>query len=331
MNGTLQNISVSRDVRRYAGATGHDLHIDGPLSNLTIGYRPDGLIADQIYPSVPVQKESDIYYVWDKATMLRVNNAQRARGTAANEIHFSVSSAGYQVKNYAFAVPLPLEDIANADAALRLRDSAAFFATDQLGLAYEDRVAQLLINTSNMGSSTTLTGDGWKDHTGSNPIEDFYAGRDSIRSTTGKLPNTWIFSDRAYTRFCRHPEVINFIRGTGDNTGGGPVKDTQIAAAFGVDRVLVGRGIKALGDEDTPATYTDIWSTAAILLYVAPRPDIMTPSHGYTFTWNPAGFPGNMAVERYVITDRKVEKVEVHQFQDEKVVASELGYLIVGC
>ncbi len=37
----------------------------------------------------------------------------------------------------------------------------------------------------------------------------------------------------------------------------------------------------------------------------------------------------HMAVERYNVTDRKIEKIETHMYQDEKVVATELGYLIV--
>ena len=38
--------------------------------------------------------------------------------------------------------------------------------------------------------------------------------------------------------------------------------------------------------------------------------------------------PGPFAVERYDIRPEKVEAIEVHHWQDEKVTATELGYLI---
>ena len=63
-------------IRIHAGDTGRDLHIDTPLTNLTIGYRPVGLIADQIYPIVPVTKQNDFYYVWPRQEWLRVRNAE---------------------------------------------------------------------------------------------------------------------------------------------------------------------------------------------------------------------------------------------------------------
>ena len=55
----------------------------------------------------------------------------------------------------------------------------------------------------------------------------------------------------------------------------------------------------------------------------------MEPSHGYTFWWQPEGFPGRSATERRRDDNSKVEVVETHQFQAEQVTAAEFGYLIV--
>ena len=41
-------------------ATSRDMHIDVALSNMAIGYRPEGFIADMIFPLVQVQKQSDL-------------------------------------------------------------------------------------------------------------------------------------------------------------------------------------------------------------------------------------------------------------------------------
>ena len=124
--------------------------------------------------------------------------------------------------------------------------------------------------------------------------------------------------------------MIKYIRGAGDNIGGGSVTEQQVKNAFRLDQVLVGEGVRNTAGEDAPGTYIDVWSTSAILLYVAPTPGLMEPSHGYTFWWQPEGFPGRFATERRRDDNVKAEIVETHTFQDEQVTSVPLGFLIVG-
>lgn len=315
-------------VKSYAGATGRDLRIDAPLSNISIGYRPRNLIAPLVYPEVPVVNQSGVYFVWNRAEMLRAPDTQRAPGTRARRIGLNVSSSTFFALNRALAAEIPYEDISNADAALRIRESAANRIVDGLNLDWERRLATTLTTTTNMGSSTSLA-NRWDDHVNGAPIEDLMAGFESIRSVTGYDPNVGLFSGSAWRRFMRHPDVVRYIRGAGDNVGGGGVTEQQVANALGLDRVLVGRAIMNTADEDAPGTFQDVWSTAAILLYVTGNPGLMEPTHGYTFLWQPEGFPGRLATERRRDDDIKAEVVETHIFQDERVTASELGYLIV--
>ena len=123
--------------------------------------------------------------------------------------------------------------------------------------------------------------------------------------------------------------MIDYVRGKGDTRGGGPVKQADVAAAFEVDRVLIGAGVKNTADEDAPGVYTDIWSSACIILHAAPTPGLMVPSHGYTFQWTVPGAPAPMTVDRYDIRDRRVTVLEVSHYQDERVTGTDLGYLIV--
>src|SRR5258708_7655997 len=104
----------------YAGATGRDLHIDAVLSNITIGFRPQGFIADQIFPVIPVQKETNFYYTWPREEWTRLKNAERSRGTQAKKLNTTVSTDTYACKNYALGIDAAYEDLANADEALEL-------------------------------------------------------------------------------------------------------------------------------------------------------------------------------------------------------------------
>lgn len=325
MNGT-----VNQDIKVYAGATGRDLHIDAPLTNLSTAYRPVGLIADQIYPVVPVGKQNDNYYTWTKADWLRVPNAARSRGAPSNRIQFSVSSDTYFAKEFSLAMELPIEDVVNADVGLDVLGAGAAFLKDALSLAWEDRLAVTLTTTTNMGSSTSLT-NRWSDPIAGTPIDDIYTGFESIRLTTGQVPTVMIFSGIAWNNFRKHPDVVSFVRGAGDNRGGGPVTQEQVAAAFGTRAVLIGAGVKNSASENAPASFIDIWSTSCILLHVAAAPGRMVPSHGYTFQWRVPGAPAPMVVDRYSIRDRRVEVLETCHYQDEKVTGTDLGYMIVNC
>ena len=53
------------------------LHIDQVLSQMAIGYRPEGFIADMIMPIVDVSKQSDLYVIWSRADRLRIHDTNR--------------------------------------------------------------------------------------------------------------------------------------------------------------------------------------------------------------------------------------------------------------
>ncbi len=46
--------------------TSTDVHIDVALSNVSIGYQNEEYIADQVFPQVSSDKQSNKYYTWDK-------------------------------------------------------------------------------------------------------------------------------------------------------------------------------------------------------------------------------------------------------------------------
>lgn len=313
----------------YAGASGRNLHIDAVLSNITFGIRPQGMIWDMLFPPVPVGKQSDTYYVWNTANMLRRENAERAPKTQANRIDLQVSSDTYFARNYALGIENSWEDLDNADDALELRMSSQNMIIDNLQLNAEFRMATAICNTANVGSSNTLAAN-YANVAATDPIGNIHDGQQSIRSVTGYKPNVAVFGPLTWDRFRRHPDVIAYVRGSGDSVGGGSVTEQQVANAFELSKVLVGNAIQNVAAEGAAASYSDVWSTHIALMYVAPNPGRMVPTYGYTFQWRPAGFPAPFTVRRFDEENKMLEVQEVHHFQDEKIVSTALGFLIVG-
>jgi len=300
---------------------------------MLVGYRPQGLIATQIFPVVPVRKQSNAYLKIDRGNWFRVQDGLtlRAPGTRENKVGFTVSSATYYVRNYALGTSLAWEDIDNADDPLNLRNLHNQLLVDQLMLDFEDRVARTVNSASNVGSSVTLSGaDQWSDFANSDPLTNFETAAEAIRSTTGFNPNTIVMGQKVWLKLRRHPQILSALFPTGQ---GQFASLQQAAELFGVDRVLVGAAIKNTAAEGQSDSFSDVWGKHCLVAYVAPQPGIMVPTYGASFRWTGptigAFGPDNLAVEVKNNTDLKAEEQRAFYYQSEEIVAPELAYLIL--
>ena len=59
--------------------TPSSVHIDQPLTNLTLAYAQsqENFIADKVFPTVGVDKQSDKYYQYDRANMNRTGDVKK--------------------------------------------------------------------------------------------------------------------------------------------------------------------------------------------------------------------------------------------------------------
>lgn len=321
-------------LKKYASASGVDIHFDRPLSAIAISAfddGSDGLIADMVFPAVQVDKQSDKYYTIEKSDFLRSvgDDARRAPKTKANRIHFSVSSDSFFADNYALADEIPLEDIINADNPVRLRENSTRLVTGVLRREQEIRVANKVSSISNMGSGVILSGTSlWSDFVNSDPIADVTTGHAFIRQNTGLVANTAIIDTDTLKIVRRHPRLLDMYK----YTSGGMLNDEQLRAIFSVEKIMEGSGIKENALEGATSSITNIWGNNVILARVAPGSvGLQTQTLGLRFNWRQNLFPGNFGVQRAVeggAGQSKVEIIEVGHFQDEKIVASALGYVI---
>ena len=314
-----------------ATASGRDAHFDAPLTNLTIAAfaktaELQGFIAQSIFPDVPVPKQSNRYYIVDPDSWLRISDTRRAPKTRPNRIEFRVSSDAYFADNYALAGDIAKEDLANADMALQLRENTAAVALQGLLQDLEVRVANIVTSATNMGSGVTVSSK-WSDLTNSNPLVDVTTAIAFIRSQTGIMPNTLVVDEDTFQVLRRHSKILELYK----YTSGGLLDDSQIAQAMGVQRILHGRAIKNNAVEGQAASITNVWGNNALLCYVAPGVGLETATLGLQIRWTPEGIPAPFQVFRYDDPDpgKKVETVEVSYYQDEKIVAKNLGYLMV--
>lgn len=306
-------------------ATGRDLHIDAVLSEMAIGYRPEGFIADMIFPTVNVQKQSDLYMVFDRGDRMRIESTVRAPGTAARRVTESVGSATYFAKNYALAGAAVLEDKANADPMqlAGIVNGKATFLLDKLLLDWERRVALMVTSGSNVGSSAAVS-SGWGG--AGNPIGNINTALDNVYNSNGVRPNRIVMGVNAWKSFRRDSNVRNLIFGT--NNGGGYPNVDQVKGLFDVDAIHIGGAFQNTAEEGQSETLASIWNDQVLCYYAPPTPTKEKPSFGYNFRWAAAGLP-NMQIERHPYDSViKAELIEAGYYQDEKITGSSYGFLL---
>jgi hypothetical protein len=102
--------------------TPSSVHVDAPLTNLTIAYLQDqnNFIADKVFPNVAVAKKTDKYYIYDRENFNRVDVQARAPRTKAPRVGLTVSTDTYSTDVYSLSTDFDFETLANEDAALNI-------------------------------------------------------------------------------------------------------------------------------------------------------------------------------------------------------------------
>lgn len=319
--------------RRYA-ASDTDWHIDAAMTELSIQFNMDDsmYLGTSVLPTVPVAKQSDRYVVWDKDYWFRIPDTLRAPGTRPNRIETSVGSLGYYCNNWALEETIPFEWLENSDVAFDLEASTARHIMQGLRLGLENRIATLFTTAANVGSGNALTGTAqWSDRANSDPVSDVSTGRGWIQKETGQRPNTIVVGQEVHDALILHPDIIDRVKYTqrADNaTIEAALADILMGKGGG--RYFVGGAPKQNAAEGLPtsaSSMTYIWGKTATLLFVPSVPGRNLPSAAYAFRWKPAGF-SDFVIETKDDDDIKARIKRVNYFQDERVTASQLIYLL---
>ena len=133
--------------------TPESVHVDAILTNLSVAYQNGLYIADRVFPSVPVNKKSDKYFIFPKGAWFRDEADVRGPGAEAKEAGYLVSSDSYLCEEYAIDHRIPKETIENADDPLQPWQTGVNFATEKILLRKERLVAALVMTAANWTTS----------------------------------------------------------------------------------------------------------------------------------------------------------------------------------
>jgi len=312
--------------------TQSDVHVDAILTNISTAYvqSQSNFISTQVFPVVPVEKQSDKYFTYTKGDWFRDEAEKRADNTESAGSGYTLSTDSYFADVYAFHKDIGQQMRANADSPLAPDREATEFVTQRLMLRQEIQWVTDFFTTSVWDTDVVGATDfsRWSDFAASDPIEDIEDGKEQILSTTGYMPNTLVLGYQVFRKLRNHPDFVDRIKYTSANT----ITTETLARYFEVDRVLVSRAIKNTAAEGATVSMGFTHGKHAWLGYVAPNPSLMQPSAGYVFTWRGVseGLGTNIGISRFSDQKTKSDRVEGQVAWDNKVVGADLGYFFSG-
>lgn len=311
------------------------VHIDRALTNISVAFiqNTEAFIADKVFPVVPVQKQSDRYFVYKKEDWFRDEAQKRAPATESAGGKYEIDNTpSYFCEKYAFHRDVTEEDRANADEPLTPDEDSTEFVTQKMLLRRELVWANQFFKDDVWGNdyegkSSSPGSDEFKqwDKDGSTPIEDISAGKMKIAAQTGFKPNVLVLGANVYEHLRNHDDILGRIVFTQK----GLVNTEILASLFDVERVVVGWAVKNEARKGATEDTDFLLGNHALLAYVPDSAGIKRPSAGYIFAWQGlmgAGAYGNRISRIPMPTlGQGTERIEGEMAFDVKVVAEDLG------
>ena len=324
-----------------AQPTNSAVHVDAALTNISVAFlqNADHFAAGKVFPNVPVSKQSDRYFVFDRGDFNRDEAQVRAPGTQS-------AGGGYELDNtptyfanvWAFHHDVPDQVRANADPAVDVDRAAAEYVMHKMLIKREKVWATnffsggVWANDYDGVASSPATNEviKWADQTSGDPIGDIRAAKTGILQSTGFMPNKLVLSQPVMDALVDHPDIVDRVKyATSTTASPAMVNEQTLAALFGLDQIVVTRAIENTANQGATASHSFIGGSNALLCYAAPAPSLMSPSAGYQFSWN--GFMGQtnafgVATKRFFIDELESTRVEGQMAFDMKLVSNELGW-----
>lgn len=301
--------------------------VDVPLSNMSAAIIQDEEIygvSQRVFGRVTSDKQSNRYYVWGQEDFFRSDAQKRAGGAESAGSGLRLSTDTYYCDVWASHFDIDHIQRANADAGIDLERGAVAKVTRDL-LIREDQDWAATFFVTGVWASSASPSVAWE-NVNSTPIEDIRARYYTMAEATGQLANTLTLGANTYKRLQDHPDLLDRIKYTQKAI----VTKDLMASLLDLERVEVLFGVRNTAIEGATGSYSFNAGNHALLTFSNMNPSLYAPSAGYTFHWS--GLTGNsfpIAISRFEIPTRKVERIEGETNFDYKVVSSSLGQMIL--
>lgn len=317
------------------------------LSGVSVQFSQDQslYIADEVFPTYPVEHKSDDFMVFPRGWFLRDQVQERPLGDEPAEATYGLTQQTYRAKEYALAASLDDRERANARPPHDPEKSHVEFLTEQ-HLIHRERLFSTNYFTAGKwgrdltgittepvtGSQTNATQIMQWDQADSKPQRAVNELQETMGLITGREGNLLLIGRSVYTMLLDHPEIIERRKYTTSEA----INKEVLATYFGVEKVLVPAATHNIAPELAPqlgdnVTLQHIFNRKGmLLLYRNNRVGLKMVTAGVNFVWR--GLLGAAGFSFPVYTDRKKRAFSdwfaVRSAYDMRIVAPDCGIYV---
>ena len=333
----------------YSQPNQSEVHVNRPLTNLSVAYMQseDRFVSRRVFPRIGSQKQSNSYFTFPRGEFNRVMMQRRAPGAESAGARYKIARETFTTEPWALHNDIDDQVRANVDDPLKLDMQTTKFLTLNALLHEEISWASSYFKAGvwSGGGVTSVENTRWKggaaekltgtDRTlkywnvaDTTPIQDIRFMKRTILEDTGFFPNKLTMGRVVYDTLLDHPTIIGRLD-RGQTSGPAMASRQQLAALFEVDEICVMDAIQNTAAEGLDDKHSFIAGKHILLTYSPSAPGLMTPSAGYTFTWD--GFLGSnngTRIRRFRMIERSSDRIELEMAFEHKVVGSDLGFFV---
>lgn len=305
------------------------VHINAPLTDISTAYILDaGLyIASRVFPIVPVAKQSNLYWQFNKGDFLRDEAKPRAPGTESAGGGFNMTTAAYACQVYAYHKDVDDQTRTNSDGAFKDDKVATLFVSQKMLIRREKQWVNSYFKTgvwANEATPAIL----WDVPATAVPKKDVLAAKNVVLQSTGHEPRTLVLGPFVYSALQNCQAILDQFKYTSPES----VTTATLAAYFDVDEVLVAKAVEITSQEGAADVGAFIAGKHALLVYKQPAPALMMPSGGYIMSWSAyAGSEAGATISKFRMQQLKSDRIEGEFAYDMKLVSSDCGYFFLSC
>lgn len=301
------------------------------LTQIAMAVKPEGMIADQVCPRVPVEGEKFIYSKLDKTDAYTIPDTKVGRSSEPNTVEFGATDVTDSTEDHGLDDFVPNKDIENArntnfDPLATSTELTALL----LDLSREQRVANLYntLATYDAALRATLSGTSqWSDHTNSDPLGAILDALDSMLLR----PNIAVMGRLVWTKLRTHPKIVaaalsRGVAGSAERASG-VLSMQAVADLLELRAIFVGEPFINTAAKGQTPSYSRLWGKHAAFLRidtnVRSARGMAMPTFALTAQWS-TRFAGTIQDAKRGLTGGQIVRVGEHV--KELVTFQEAGY-----
>jgi hypothetical protein len=312
--------------------TAGDAHVNTPLTNFSQKYLQSaaGFVGLGAMPNLPVTKQSDLFYVFDRDDFFRDDAEERADGAESSGGAFQLSTNPYFARVYAHHKDVTDRQRQNADPAVNLDESGTQYVSHKLMIRREALFAGAFMGTG-IWATDFSPATKWDAATGA-PISEIRTGKRTVHQSTGLRPNKAIFGRQAYDTCLDNEDILARISGGATVDLPAMVMRARLAELLELDEIHVMDGVRTTSAKGAATPVRAFFpGEDDVLLYYAPNAvGLDEPTAGISFSWTgPAGnTPAGMRIKRFRMENLEADRIEGQMSFVYQVTGPDLGYYI---